>query len=81
MLLPVVGTMSSATEPLVVITAVALVLGVPVYETVREWCRAAPDRRPLLILGAIAVLSLVAMATPGIGELEPPYSESPVAFS
>lgn len=67
----------AAEYSLIVITAVALVIGVPICETVREWCRIAPDRRPWLIAAAVAILTLVAIAAPGTGELDPPLSESP----
>jgi hypothetical protein len=72
--------MSSGTESLLVIAAAALVIGMPMYDTVREWCRVAPERRPWLIAGAIASLVLVAIAVPRIFELKPPYSESPAGI-
>ena len=39
----------AAEYSLIVITAVALVTAVPICETVREWCRIAPARRPWLL--------------------------------
>jgi hypothetical protein len=68
---------SSATKPLLVIAVTAVVIAVPIYRTVREWCRVAPHRRPWLLGAAIGALALVAVTVPGIGRLEPPFSESP----
>lgn len=72
--------MRSSTKPLIVIAAVAFVIAVPVYETVREWCRLEPRRRPWLVAGAIGSLALVAIVAPGIGKLSPPLSESPAGL-
>ena len=72
--------MSSATKPLLVIAVTAVVIAVPIYRTVREWCRVAPHRRPWLLAAAIGALALVAVTVPGIGRLEPPFSESPLGL-
>jgi hypothetical protein len=64
-------------ELILVLLAVPLLVAVPVFRRVRSWCRAESARRPWLIGGAIAALALVAFLVPGVGALEPPYSESP----
>ena len=69
--------MSSSTKPLLVIAATAVVIAVPIYQTVRTWCRVAPHRRPWLVAAAIIALAFVAVTVPGIGRLTPPFSESP----
>ena len=62
---------------LLVPLALALLLGVTVFRTVRTWCRVAPGRRPWLIALSIGALMAVAFVTPHLGDLEPPWSESP----
>ena len=62
---------------LLVPLALALLLGATVFRTVRTWCRIAPGRRPWLIALSLSALMAVAFVVPHIGDLEPPWSESP----
>jgi hypothetical protein len=48
-----------------------------VFARVRPWCEAKPMLRPWLIAAGVVVLVLVAVRIPRIGDLEPPWSESP----
>jgi hypothetical protein len=57
-----------------------LALGVWVYRIVRPACVGRPWLRPLLILGSVAVLVLVGLAAPRLGNLDPPFSESPAGL-
>jgi hypothetical protein len=57
-----------------------LALGVWVYRIVRPACERRPWLRPLLILGSVGVLVLVGVAAPRLGNLDPPFSESPAGI-
>jgi hypothetical protein len=65
--------------PIILLIPLALgtMLAVTVFRTVRTWCRIAPGRRPWLIALSLGALMAVAFVVPHIGELEPPWSESP----
>jgi hypothetical protein len=65
---------------ILILLAVPLLVAVPVFRRVRSWCQADSDRRPWLMGAAVAALALVAFLVPGVGELEPPYSESPAGL-
>ena len=72
--------MSSSTKPLLMIAATVVIIAVPIYHTVREWCRVAPHRRPWLLAAALGALAVVAITAPNIGRLSPPLSESPAGL-
>jgi hypothetical protein len=57
--------------------ALAALLGVTIYRSVRAACRKAPARRPWLVAAALVALGLVGGLAPSIGRLKPPWSESP----
>ena len=48
-----------------------------VFARVRPLCQRRPGLRPWLMAAAVVVLVLVAVRIPRIGDLEPPWSESP----
>ena len=60
-----------------IVLALAFLTGRIVFAAVRSACGAHPLLRPLSIAGAGVVLAAVAWAIPRLGDLEPPYSESP----
>jgi protein-S-isoprenylcysteine O-methyltransferase Ste14 len=62
------------------IAAFLTVLGliaIPAGRTVLRWSRAAPHWRPGIVVASVVVLGLVGVQVPGIGDLNPPWSESP----
>jgi hypothetical protein len=62
---------------LLIVLAMAGAIGGFVFRKVRRVCDARPFLRVVLIVGAVAVLGTVAWALPRLGDLEPPFSESP----
>ena len=57
-----------------------LAFGHQVFRVVRPACRSKPWLRPLLIVASLAALVLVGAAAPRIGDLDPPFSESPAGI-
>jgi hypothetical protein len=57
-----------------------LAFGVWIYRIVRPACEPRPWLRPLLILASVGVLVVVGLAAPRLGNLDPPFSESPAGI-
>jgi len=52
-------------------------VGVSAGKVVRGWCSERPGYRPVVVILAAITLVAVGLRIPGIGDLEPPWSESP----
>jgi hypothetical protein len=69
--------MRSGTGGIVLMAAVVLAVGIPVFRVARRRARRSGGIRALMIVGGLVVLGGATALWPWVFHLEPPWSESP----